>query len=77
MPHTLKMRERRPAAAPAIRTPIVKVVQILDLRTAIELRNEERMTDNVMIILMEDQQFREFVSTRMKEVASAIAQRIG
>jgi hypothetical protein len=53
----------------------VKIVQILDLRTAIELQNEEKMTDNVMNILMEDRQFRECVSTRMREVASAIAQR--
>jgi hypothetical protein len=69
------MRERRPTPAPVIRTPIVKIVQILDLRTAIELQKEEKMTDNVMNILMEDRQFREFVSTRMREVASAIAQR--
>jgi hypothetical protein len=33
----------------------------LDLRTAIELQDEEKITDDVINILMEDKEFREFV----------------
>jgi len=45
----------------------------LDLKTAIELQDEEKMTDAVMNILMEDKEFKEFVRSRKREVILALA----
>ena len=46
----------------------------LDLKTAIELQDEEKMTDAVMNILMEDKAFREFVLSRKREIVTMLAQ---
>jgi integrase/ribosomal protein L40E len=46
----------------------------LDLRTAIELQDGEKMTDAVMNILMEDKAFRDLVHSRKREIILMLAQ---
>jgi uncharacterized OB-fold protein len=45
----------------------------LDLKTAIELQDEEKITDAVMSIFMEDEEFIKFVRSKKREVILALA----
>lgn len=47
----------------------------LDLRTAIELQDEEKTTDNVMNMLMEDREFKELVGRKLSQLAMTPAPR--
>jgi len=46
----------------------------LDLKTALELEDEEKITDAVMSIFMEDEGFKEFVRSKKSELILALAQ---